>query len=144
MFSDVIVMPRKAVPSFKPDVPWALIQVATNENTWPAYSTENCVGSYQIAFPDADIKLEHIEGAMFNRRKANAILDFIELVGDKIDLLAVHCEMGVSRSPAIAGALARHYLGDDFKFFNAPYTPNMVVYRYMMNAIEARYLVDKK
>jgi len=44
----------------------------------------------------------------------------------------VHCEAGMSRSPAVGAAISKLRWDDDQVFFDK-YTPNMRVYRHIMN-----------
>ena len=46
----------------------------------------------------------------------------------------MHCDAGKSRSPAVAAALARVLDGDDAHFFGGRYTPNMRVYRTLLES----------
>ena len=49
----------------------------------------------------------------------------------------VQCDAGVSRSAGVAGALMKHYNGDDGEIFNDPkYRPNMRCYRMVLNELE--------
>jgi len=70
---------------------------------------------------------------------ANQILDFVEEMKGKIELLICHCEGGISRSSATAAAILRILTGSDDKIFNDPkYIPNRFVYRKILNAWEER------
>lgn len=48
------------------------------------------------------------------------------------ELLLVHCDAGVCRSPAVAAAISRIYKGEDNEWFQKPYLPNMKVYNTML------------
>jgi predicted protein tyrosine phosphatase len=52
--------------------------------------------------------------------------------------VVVHCEAGISRSPAIAGALAKHFNGDCSEFFKYPYIPNRSVYKILLDTINGQ------
>ena len=52
--------------------------------------------------------------------------------------IVVHCEAGISRSSGVAGALAKHFIGDDFKFFKYPYLPNRLAYSVLLNMLNGR------
>jgi predicted protein tyrosine phosphatase len=65
---------------------------------------------------------------MFTEEQAVQVLDFVEKVWDKIDLLMVHCYAGFCRSPAIAAIISKIYYGDDLYFYQH-YRPNSWVYR---------------
>lgn len=58
---------------------------------------------------------------------ASAIWRFVDEHKASVGLLVVHCEMGLSRSPAVAAAVTRALGGDDAPFFEE-YTPNLFVY----------------
>jgi len=76
----------------------------------------------------------------FNQDMAKQILDFYLKIENKVDNLLVHCEAGWSRSPGVAGALSKIFLGDDMYFFNN-YSPNRFVYRLIINeALESGIL----
>ena len=72
---------------------------------------------------DSDIKLK-----LFNEEQATSILEFVELFKDKIQLVVVNCEAGISRSAGIGASLSKIYNNDDTYFFKH-YCPNMLVYK---------------
>jgi len=51
--------------------------------------------------------------------------------------MVVHCEAGMSRSPAVAAAIAEH-LGDDPLPYFARYTPNAHVFRMLRDRLAFR------
>ncbi len=61
--------------------------------------------------------------------QALSIVRFLELYIDKADLLYVHCDAGMSRSPAIAYAISRYMLRDieQADRFRELYIPNWTV-----------------
>ena len=70
---------------------------------------------------------------------ANQILDFVEDMKGKIEVLFCQCEGGISRSSATAAAIMRILTGSDDRIFNdIKYTPNMFVYRKILNEWERR------
>ena len=70
---------------------------------------------------------------------ANQILDFVEEIKDRVELIVCHCEAGVSRSSGVAAAILRILTGSDDKIFNdRRYIPNIFVYRKILNAWEER------
>jgi len=84
---------------------------------------------------------------LFNTDMAHQIRNFVEERLDWVknshrawdDLtILVHCEAGISRSAAVAGALSKHFLGDDSKFFRTPYLPNRMVYRTLLNFLNGQ------
>lgn len=83
---------------------------------------------------------------LFNKKLATQVLDFVRphvehesvlraanLGHTAVRAIFVHCDAGLSRSPAVAAALTRTLLGqDDAHWFKAK-TPNMLVYRTLLN-----------
>jgi hypothetical protein len=72
----------------------------------------NSYGVYQAMTPDHAVK----------------VVDFLNECKDKVDLLAVHCEMGVSRSAGVAAACAKILNQDYRQFFDPPFIPNLYCY----------------
>jgi predicted protein tyrosine phosphatase len=97
-------------------------------------------GLIQLAFDDA----EPTDGAelaaaltLMTAEQADQIWKFFEQHKGEVGSVLVHCEAGVSRSPAVAAALCKGTGGDDRKFFRR-YQPNMHVYRLMLQIGRAR------
>ena len=63
------------------------------------------------------------------------IAKFVMRHKDSIEQIIVHCDMGISRSAGVAGAIAKYLNNDDNKFFMAPYTPNMTCYHKVLFAL---------
>lgn len=64
---------------------------------------------------------------------AQAIWRFVDEQRGQVEVLVVHCEMGMSRSPAVAAAVTRALGGDDAGFFER-YSPNRYVYDLLLEA----------
>jgi predicted protein tyrosine phosphatase len=138
----VIVLSRDFAQHFKYDKPWAAISIATYPKEFITLSTENRVGLLQIAFFDVDRPLSQssedalkgVDSSLFNKDHAQKILNFAKSVWNKIDLMLIHCEAGVSRSPAVAAALSVIFKGSgsDSEFFKQ-HIPNRLVYRTLLN-----------
>lgn len=147
MFKEIVVLPKRAIPDIDTPLNWAMISVVTQEGYWPEYNEKNCKKVLRLAFHDADPANPHnphqaTEEQLFTKQRANLILDFVDEVKNQIDMLVVHCEAGVSRSPAIAAVIAKILFDDDSAFFKPPFTPNMHVYRTLLNAAYERNCYD--
>jgi len=95
--------------------------------------TNNVVGICCVQFFDLDNTYPIKEGLM-KYKDAKKIAEFVSQNKDKI--IIVHCDAGQSRSAGIAAAISRYYNNYDFEYFDNPrYTPNMLCYRLMMNAM---------
>jgi predicted protein tyrosine phosphatase len=143
MFKEIVVLPRRAIAEIDTPLSWGMISVATHEDTWPEYNKENNKGVLRLAFHDSDPNNKHnphiaTPEQLFGEKRANLIIDFVAEIKDEIDMLVVHCEAGVSRSPAIAAVISKIHFGDDKAFFKAPFTPNMHVYRVMLDTAHER------
>jgi predicted protein tyrosine phosphatase len=68
---------------------------------------------------------------MFNESLAESILDFWHQVKDQIDVLLVHCNAGMCRSPAVAAVIEHIHTGEDQHWFDRK-RPNMMVYRTLL------------
>lgn len=56
---------------------------------------------------------------------------------NKIDVLIVQCNAGISRSAGVAAAIAKHFYNDDKWIFNSnKYRPNMKCYQLMLRELE--------
>jgi len=67
--------------------------------------------------------------------QASEIAGFIQQWYDKVDLIVIQCEGGISRSAAIAAAIAHHFSGDELYFFEK-FLPNQHVYDLINAALE--------
>ena len=67
------------------------------------------------------------EVVLMNEDHARAIWQFVRKWRETVETIVVHCEQGMSRSPAVAAAICRALGGDDGWFFRE-YLPNQYVY----------------
>ena len=75
-----------------------------------------------------EIKKQYGHG-IFKPKQARTIINFVEEWKDKIDLIVVHCEAGISRSPGVAAAINKVLTGSDKSIFDNPmYIPNRYIY----------------
>lgn len=64
---------------------------------------------------------------------AREIWSAVQQHRDHVETILVHCEAGISRSPAVAAAICRALGQDDSSFFR-DYQPNRHVYRLVLQA----------
>lgn len=134
---DIKVTSKKYAVDFSCSKPWAAISVATMIEDFVQIKEENRVGLLQMAFWDVSnphvYNDERLEVRCFTPELAHKILDFVEEVLPKIDVLLVHCEAGLSRSPAIAAAISNIYWGPEMdKVYFKHFTPNTFVYQTLL------------
>ena len=108
---------------FRSDRPWAAISI-TSGHEHPVLSETNRVGLLRLVFDD--ITQPDLPQS-FTPALATEILDFVASVWDKAGAFLIHCDVGLSRSPAVAAALSRIYYGDDGPWFELDF-PNRLVY----------------
>jgi predicted protein tyrosine phosphatase len=108
---------------FRSDRPWTAISI-TSGREHPVLSEANRVGLLRLVFDDIT-QLDTLHS--FTPALAAEILDFVASVWDQVDVFLIHCDVGLSRSPAVAAALSRIYYGDDGQWFEMDF-PNRLVY----------------
>ena len=118
---------------FRCDRPWAAISITT-EGDFPTLSAENREGVLQLVFADT---ADPDRTDSFTVSHAAELLDFVEEVWDRVEVLLIHCEAGMSRSPDVAAALSRIYYGDDGPWFEYDF-PNRLVYRLLVDGHKQR------
>ena len=117
--------------------PYVLISICDPRKRSPRLPKSGlCGGILRLRFHDAtpvagfelpdEIKLMTV-------RQAKSIWRLIQQHKDEVDTVVVHCEAGMSRSPAVAAAICRGLGGDDAGFFRE-FLPNLYVYRLVLEA----------
>lgn len=130
------VMSCMQAEDFECEVPWACISIATTENDFVRIRRKHRRGLLQIAFADMTQPLPGL--ILFDGDHAHDILDFVTQHWSHIEVLMVHCEQGLSRSPAVAAATARLKTGRYRRFFQDPYLPNGYIYRRLLETAAGR------
>jgi predicted protein tyrosine phosphatase len=128
-------------------IPHAIISITDPKQDFPEFKENaNRIAVLSLVFYDIDFskkiiaddesEIRRIYGfGLFTDEQADEIVDFVGEHKDKIKLLLVHCEAGVSRSAGVAGAILKATTGSDEKIFkDRRYLPNMWVYRKVLNA----------
>ena len=73
------------------------------------------------------------EIVLMTKDHAESICRFVRLWQTKVETMVVHCEQGMSRSPAVAAAICKVLGGDDREFFRE-YAPNPYIYQLTLRA----------
>ncbi len=94
-------------------VPYLVISISSHEESFATIpSNEHCLDKIFLKFDDQSYQTQktfaYYEGVAHPMKDDDAIklLKFVLLYKDKINDIIVHCEAGISRSPAIALALS--------------------------------------
>ena len=112
---------------FRSDRPWAAISI-TSGHEHPVLSEANRVVLLRLVFDDIT---QPDTPRSFTPALAAEILDFVASVWDQADAFLIHCDVGLSRSPAVAASLSRIYYGDDGPWFEFDF-PNRLVYEVLV------------
>ena len=137
----ITVLSKKDAKEFISEEPWACISINCPDDSQTNINKVKQMGYLHLVFWDADLPRTTLDPKfVFNKEMANKVWDFVEEVQDKIEVLMVHCLMGQSRSPAIAAAIGKVKHNDDQVFFDR-HTPNMLVYRIMLDTAHERGLI---
>jgi predicted protein tyrosine phosphatase len=121
------------------DKPFILISILSpGEENEIEINNKNFKELVSLRFHDLDKKLDieyyrDLSGGeksfvYFSDNDAKKIIDLVKRNLEKINLIVVHCEAGISRSAGVAAALSKIINNDDTFFFKK-YIPNMLVYR---------------
>ena len=107
-------------------------------------TNENTLGVLRLQFYDADKQCK--EHGLFEENHAREILEFVHdnctrRKTTPIEFI-VHCDAGMSRSPAVAAAISKIYEGDDSMFFKR-YHPNMRVHRMILDKFYSQEYGDQ-
>lgn len=112
---------------------WAAISISSNLHECPKLSEYHRLGLLQLAFMDVSNPTRISE--VMTHGQAEQILDFVDSMWDRVETFLIHCEGGLSRSPAVGAAIAYTRLGRGWdQYFFDNYTPNMLVYWTILRA----------
>jgi predicted protein tyrosine phosphatase len=133
---DFFVYSRKAIELAPPhEVPHVIISItSTREDVAVLRTDDQCIGILRLTFLDAEESSEPMVGAeLFSLDQARQIWAFVERHRGDVQRILVHCDMGISRSPAVAAALALVLNGNGDEFLlSDQYVPNALVYRLLL------------
>lgn len=129
---EIFVYSRGAIERVPPhDTPHIVISITSAPSDTARIPSSSALrGLLRLSFADAD---EPSELTLFDDQHALEIVTFLR-AHPEVDRLVIHCDAGLSRSPAIAAAIARADGQDDSLWFER-YRPNPRVYRLLLNAL---------
>lgn len=142
---EVIVLPRAFAEHFGTDgTPFATISIFSptgSKKDFPIAQAQNCAAFLPLGFDD--VELEWLSEpdfqaslVLFSEQMADEILDFICSL-DKIELLLVHCDAGISRSAAVAAVVSAILNGEVGPFIEH-FGPNTLVVKLLTEQAESR------
>jgi len=137
------VMSKKQIEELVPDRLCAIISITNTYDEIVSIKYSNYIKDIlRLTFLDEDDvsyqKKKNDKYRLFNTADALRILNFVDSLKDRIEVLYIHCNAGFSRSPAVAAALCDIYnIESNINwFFN--YSPNIFVYRKLLNTYHFR------
>ena len=136
MCNQIVVLSRIEAEDFECGVPWGCISIADTEEDLPRLHRRRRRAVLPLVFADIEQPLPGYP--LFSTGQAHDILDFVTQYWRRIRTLMIHCHAGLSRSPAVAAAIARLKFGDDSEFFEDPYIPNPWVYQTLLEVAQGR------
>jgi predicted protein tyrosine phosphatase len=134
---EIFVYSRSGIEAVKPhEVPHVIISITSGPGDMARLrTTEACRGILRLSFLDADAPSDQqAEADLFSEEQAARVWSFVLQHRPDIERIIVHCDAGMSRSPAVAAAISKALTGDDADFFGGRYRPNMRVYRTLLEA----------
>ena len=120
-----------------PEVPHIVVSIANPSAPHPTLRDSfHRLGVLRVGFDDVEAKRKDFQGDKTPMTAAHAreIRVFVEAHLEEAELIVVHCDAGMCRSPAIAAALWRWLEGTRGPFFDA-FRPNPHVYRTMTDEL---------
>ena len=134
---EFFVYSRAAIERIAPhDVPHLIVSITSSiDDIARLPENEHTLGVVRLVFLDVPAHLP----APMTSDDAAEILDAFARHRDRIERVIVHCDAGVSRSPAVAVALAR-IAGQDDRDLLARYRPNPHVLETMTREAARRIL----
>jgi len=136
-----LVYSRPAIKARAPDdVPHIIISVTTDGDSARFRTNEHTKGILRLKFHDLEVVVGTLvtEEDLFSDEQAKEVVHFFNLHKDSVERIVIHCDAGLSRSPAIAAALSGIHLGDDGVWFKTK-RPNSRVYRRVLDAYYGTY-----
>ena len=137
----LLVLSRSMASAFTCPEPWACISIGCEPGDWPKINKVQQVDLLQLAFADIEFNYPGEDRIVFSEDQATQILDFVEKNWDRVNLLMVHCQAGISRSAGTAAAIAKIKYDNDMAYYKPPFIPNKLVYRKILNVAHERGLI---
>ena len=126
---EILIMSRKDAEQFSHNLQQktAIISI-TDVNGEDAVfkKSENIVEILRIKFDDVT---RTIDANHMTSDDAKKIISFVKKIEKKVELLIVHCQVGISRSAAVAAVISKYINGTDrWVFESDKYRPNAYCY----------------
>jgi predicted protein tyrosine phosphatase len=135
LLGKILVLPRRNVKEFRySEGPWACISIADSQDDFPFIDDSDRVDLLQMKFDDIEWARETF--VTFNEGHAKEIVEFASKVWEKVDLIVIHCNAGISRSTAVGKGISKFYQPEFTSSFDKLWSPNKLVYDLLHAAFE--------
>lgn len=127
-----LALSREEIKQFTSELPYLIISV-TDPNNSDAEIAEspNLLDIIRLKFDDIGkpnkFQFEKTPDILMSEAQAKQVLEFVKKYLSEVKLIVCQCEQGMSRSPAMAGALSRILQNED-EYFLQNYWANRWVY----------------
>ena len=129
-----IVLSRRVIREYTATRKHIVISITDPEREYLKLpDVDSRVELLRFKFHDMDRPIEGYK--LFTQEQAKTIWNFFQRYEPQIETVVCHCEAGISRSAAVAAALAKVSGRDDSAFFKH-YHPNRLVYRTILEKVE--------
>ena len=138
MINCIFVRSRKDMEKISKSIsnPSIIISIRDPDKKKAYFATNsNIVEVKYFAFDDWDV-VDNTDNQLISDVQAKNIAEFVSKYSNMEESfdLYVNCEAGISRSAGVAAAISKVLTDDDNAFFRM-YSPNMLVYRKIYNAM---------
>lgn len=114
----------------------AIVSISDDPDDFPDIPCD-CLCILRQHFHDVEVAFSVFQDApiaAFTEAQATEVAGFVSSLPSEVETLVFQCEAGISRSAAMAAAVARHLGQDDMPFFRN-HVPNRRVYRMTLEAL---------
>ena len=120
----------------RPEIPYVVVSIADAAGVHPTLIDSPLrLGVLRLGFDDVAPNKNGERGKTpMTSAQAREIREFVEAHLEFLELVVVHCDAGMCRSPAVAAALWRWLEGSRGPFFET-FRPNPHVYRTMRDEL---------
>jgi predicted protein tyrosine phosphatase len=98
--------------------------------------------------PNPEWQANYGQPVLFGKEHAKRIKSFV--IRYRPEEIIVHCDAGISRSPAVAAALSMYFNGEDYEFWctggmynDRGYRPNQLVYKTLLAEMGVGTIADQ-
>ncbi|MHB0936079.1 MAG: hypothetical protein ACYC6A_06775 [Armatimonadota bacterium] len=132
-YHGLLVLNRFSAMDFTAEKPYIVISITDPDKPDVLLQpSSNLIGVLRLRFHD--IEEPYREFVLMIPEQAAQIADFVRRWQPEVELIVVQCEGGISRSAAIAAAIAHWSYGDD-QYFIDEFLPNRHVFNLVRMAL---------